>query len=101
MTHSSSFHILTFVYTTAVSADQRGVLRPVRDLLPGEVIMMVMVIKMMMVMIMMMMMMQDTFPRECPAVPRPPPPVLCRPRPLGQPEDHECSVPGSRSGGIL
>jgi len=39
---------------------------------------------------------QDTFPRECPAVPRPPPPVHCRPRPLGQPEDHECSVPGSR-----
>ena len=46
----------TFV-TTAVSADQRGVLRTVRDLLPGEVMLMMMMIMMMIVMMMMMMMM--------------------------------------------
>ena len=62
---------------------------------------MLMMMMMMMIVMKMMIMMQDTFPRECPAVPRPPPPVLCRPRPLGQPEDHECSVPGSRSGGDI
>ena len=37
---------------------------------------------------------QDEFPRKCPDVPNLPPPEQCRPRPLGQPEDHECSNVG-------
>jgi len=40
---------------------------------------------------------QETFPRACPRVPRPPPPAQCRPRPLGRPEDDECEGPGQRS----
>lgn len=39
---------------------------------------------------------QDEFPRKCPEVRRPPPAEQCRPRPLGRPEDHECSSPGSK-----
>lgn len=39
---------------------------------------------------------QDTFPRACPRVLRPPPPAQCRPRPLGQPEDDECQSPGEQ-----
>jgi len=39
---------------------------------------------------------QDTFPRACPRVPRPPPPAQCRPRPLGRPEDDECRSQGEQ-----
>jgi len=37
---------------------------------------------------------QEEFPKKCPDVPRLPPPEQCRPRPLGQPEDHECNNVG-------
>ena len=37
---------------------------------------------------------QDEFPRKCPDVRRLPPAEQCRPRPLGHPEDNECSSPG-------
>jgi len=39
---------------------------------------------------------QDEFPRKCPDVRRLPPAEQCRPRPLGLPEDDECSSPGSK-----
>jgi len=39
---------------------------------------------------------QDEYSRKCPAVAVPPPPKQCIPRPLGQPEDHECDQPGLR-----
>jgi len=41
---------------------------------------------------------QAEYPRKCPTVPVPPPPRQCLPRPLGQPEDDECSSPGQRDG---
>ena len=47
--YSMMTHFIEISYTfvpTAVSADQRGVLRPVRDLLPGEVMLMMMMMVM-------------------------------------------------------
>lgn len=39
---------------------------------------------------------QDEFSRKCPLVGVSPPPSQCVPRPLGQPEDHQCGRPGER-----
>ena len=39
---------------------------------------------------------QSEYPRVCPQVGVSPPPGQCDPRPLGQPEDHECGRPGER-----
>jgi len=39
---------------------------------------------------------QSEYPRKCPSVAVPPPPQQCLPRPLGQPEDDQCSRPGER-----
>jgi len=41
---------------------------------------------------------QAEYPRKCPIVAVPPPPRQCLPRPLGQPEEDECSNPGQRDG---
>jgi len=41
---------------------------------------------------------ESAFSKVCPKVPILPSPEHCRPRPLGDPEDHECNTVGSRSG---